>query len=178
MSKSPYRPPDHDAFAEAMRGVDRLEGESRRVAERSRPRAREAAAPDVEFEIETWGDHQQGAPKGTDRRMLRRLELGDHPPELSLDLHGLTEDEARAAVRSGLRRALKAGMRCVRIIHGRGLRSPDGPVLKRALPRWLAQPPQGRRVLAFTTAGKYGASGGATLVLLRKKPRSSVASGS
>jgi DNA-nicking Smr family endonuclease len=169
MSKSPHRDGDLDAFAKAMRGVDRLADESRRVEARPRRPARVGVEPEVEFETETWGDHQQGAARGTGTQHLRRLESGKHEPELSLDLHGMTEGEARKAVRAALRQAHQSGMRCLRIIHGRGLRSPEGPILKRALPRWLAQPPHGRRVLAFTTAGKHGASGGATLVLLRKR---------
>lgn len=161
-------PQDHRQFDDAMRDVDPLEDGTRRVVVRQRRRAGSTQASRVEFEIEVWGDHQQGWRRGGDPQQLRRLELGDYPPELHLDLHGLGEDEARTVTRDGLRRALKAGLRCVRIVHGRGLRSPAGPVLKQALPGWLAQPPHGRQVLAFTTTGKYGAVGGATVVLLRR----------
>lgn len=163
-------PRDHRQFADAMRDVDPLEDRTRRVEVRQRRRASATEAPTrVEFEIEVWGDHQQGRRRGADTQQLRRLELGDYPPELHLDLHGLGEPEARTSTHGVLRRALKAGLRCVRIVHGRGLRSPAGPVLKQALPAWLAQPPHGRHVLAFTTTGKYGAAGGATLVLLRRE---------
>ena len=163
-------PQDHRQFADAMRDVRPLDDRTQRVEVRQRRSASATQTPKrIEFEIDAWGDHQQGRRRGTDERSLRRLELGDYPPELHLDLHGLGEDEARTSTRDALRRALKAGLRCVRIVHGRGLRSPAGPVLKQALPAWLAQPPHGRQVLAFTTAGEYGAAGGATLVLLRRK---------
>lgn len=121
------------------------------------------------FETRSWDEHHEGVAAGVDGFELRRLEFGDYPPEIDLDLHGVGEEEARTLVRDGLRRASRAGLRCLRIVHGRGLRSPGGPVLKRALPRWLAAPPHGRRVMAFTTSGKYGSGGGATLVLLHPK---------
>jgi len=156
-----------DDFAEAMEDVDRLvEGPSRVRWRRKRVR-QHVEEPGVAFEMAEWGEHQQGRASKTDPLQLRRLELGDYPPELTLDLHGLIEDEAGRIVAEGLRRALKAGMRCVRVVHGRGLRSPDGPVLKKALPGWLARPPHGRKIMAFTTTGQHGAGGGATLVLLR-----------
>ena len=162
---------DRDAFTEAMRGVARIGEEPRRIASRPRPPEKVQPESAADFEIVTWGDHQQGSQRGADPQQLRRLEHGDYEPELTIDLHGMIEVEAGEAVRAGLRQAIRSGMRCLRIVHGRGLRSPDGPVLKRALPAWLAQPPQGRSILAFTTAGKHGASGGATLVLLRKRPQ-------
>ena len=152
-----------------MRGVDRIEDGKRLIDPPRRRGGQKAVARRIEFEVTRWGDHQQGVAAGVDANQLRRLELGDDPPEMTLDLHGVTEDDARVMVRDLLRRALRARLRCVAVIHGKGLRSPDGPVLKRALPGWLAEPPLGRQVLAFTTAGKHGASGGATLVLLRRQ---------
>jgi len=70
-------------------------------------------------------------------------------------------------VRRFLRQALAAGCRSVLIVHGRGRRSPGAPVLKRSLPGWLAAPPHGERVAAFTTAPPHLGGPGATLVLLR-----------
>jgi DNA-nicking Smr family endonuclease len=162
---------DKEAFEKAMRGVDPIEDGKRVSVPARRRRRRPAGEPPSEravFEVTRWGDHQQGVAAGTDESRVRSLELGDYPPQMSLDLHGVTEEEARGMVRDLLRRALRAQLRCVAVIHGRGLRSPDGPVLKRALPDWLAEPPHGKQILAFTTAGKYGTSGGATLVLLRR----------
>lgn len=159
---------DTEAFARAMRKVDRLDEGTARVA--SRRRRRNVDLPRIDFVLTTWGDHQQGVRAGVDSVELRRLELGDYPPEATLDLHHLGVEEARDEVRSGLRRALRSRLRSVRIVHGQGRRSAAGPVLKEALPKWLAEPPHGRSVLAFTTTGAFGAGGGATLVLLSKKP--------
>ncbi|MDH3403917.1 MAG: Smr/MutS family protein [Acidobacteriota bacterium] len=176
---------ERKAFERAMQGVDPIAA-GKRLAPRGRRRRgpaseRPASEPPVterpatgggRLEVTSWGDHHQGAVPGVPDAELRRLERGDYPPELTLDLHGVAEAAARGMVRDLLGRALRIGARCVAIVHGRGLRSPAGPVLKRALPAWLAAPPHGRHVLAFTTLGKHGASGGATLVLLRRPRRS------
>lgn len=169
---------DWDAFEEAMQDVDRLVEDKARV--RSRRRRQRVELPSIEFELSTFGDHQQGRRAGLDAESLRRLELGEHEPEMTLDLHHLDAEAARAEVRGALKRALRAGLRVVRIVHSRGRRSAGGPVLKEALPGWLAEAPHGRAVLAFTTTGPFGAGGGATLVLLarRKKARRRRSAGS
>ena len=63
------------------------------------------------------------------------------------------------------------GLRCVRIVHGRGNRSPNGEaVLKPSLPRWLARGPARLIVLAWTAARQADGGAGASYVLLRKGP--------
>ncbi|HEY8493836.1 MAG TPA: Smr/MutS family protein [Myxococcota bacterium] len=119
--------------------------------------------------IDRGGGRVDGATAGFDRRRLVRLRRGDPPPERELDLHGLRRDEARRALRAALREALAAGERCLLVVHGRGMRSEAGAVLREALPGWLAEPPHGARVLAFASADAH--AGGATYVLLRRAPR-------
>jgi DNA-nicking Smr family endonuclease len=65
-----------------------------------------------------------------------------------------------------LRNALKTSRRCVKIIHGRGLRSPKGPVLKEALIKWLSLRHR-KNVIAFVTARQCDGGLGALYVLLR-----------
>jgi DNA-nicking Smr family endonuclease len=114
------------------------------------------------------GGAADGWTSGFDRRRLRQLRRGGIAPELELDLHGLTREEARRALRRTLRDALARGLRCVLVVHGRGARSSadTGPVLRDALPGWLAEPPHGASVLAFAAAEDR--RGGATYVLLRR----------
>jgi len=162
---------DAKAFEQAMREVDPLADSVERVPAR-RPQPKAPALAAAQFELTSGDDHQQGLAKGADPQQLARLEAGEWLPELTLDLHGLTAEAARVEVVRGLRQARRGGLRVVRIVHGRGLRSAAGPVLKMALPQWLALPPHGQDVLAFTTAGRLGAGGGATLVLLRRRKKS------
>jgi len=86
-----------------------------------------------------------------------------------IDLHGLTADEAEAHVAGFIRGSRMKGLRCVKIIHGRGLRSPEGPVLKNALFGWLS----GRfrkNVIAFATARQCDGGLGAMYILLSLRP--------
>jgi len=80
------------------------------------------------------------------------------------DLHGLRVDEAKAALREFLAEALGRGMRCVRIIHGKGMNSgPRGPVIKTAVNMILRKTGP---VLAFTSARRVDGGTGAINVLL------------
>lgn len=112
------------------------------------------------------GGRIDGIASGFDRRRLRDLRRGDPPPDREVDLHGLRRDEAHRVLSAELRAALAAGARCVLVIHGRGMRSPAGPVLRSSLPAWLAEPPHGPCVLAFAASENH--AGGATYVLLRR----------
>ena len=132
---------DAELFEQAMRGVSRLDSDVERI--RDRRRAQSTGPTAITFEVSTWDEHHEGRATGADLLDLRRLEMGDFPPQLEVDLHGVGEEEARTLVRDTLRRALRGGLRSVRIVHGRGLRSAGGPILKRSLPRWLAEPPHG-----------------------------------
>jgi DNA-nicking Smr family endonuclease len=99
-------------------------------------------------------------------RTLRRLQRGEFRVEDELDLHGLIAAEAREAVRTFLNEALRRDMRCVRVIHGKGLRSgPRGPVLKHAVNTWLRKT---AAVLAFASARQTDGGTGAVYVLLAR----------
>lgn len=162
---------DRDLFEEAMDGVQPLADrpDPPRPARRRPGRGAPQTAAPARFEIEEDGERIEGRLPGSDRREARRLARGEIAAELTVDLHGFPEAEARGALRDALRRARRAGLRAVRVIHGRGLRSPGGPVLKTALPRWLAEPPLGSWVLAFSSAPPEQGGTGATLVLLRTR---------
>jgi len=70
----------------------------------------------------------------------RRLRQGAWTLQAELDLHGLRTEEARTALGQFLRTALQRGLRCVRIVHGKGLGSPGkSPVLKGRVHSWLVQ---------------------------------------
>jgi len=96
--------------------------------------------------------------------MLRRLRRGQYAPEGELDLHNLNETSARRMLIDFLAQAHRHGVRCVKIIHGKGLRSDaTGPVLKSVTNAFL----RGRSdVLAFTSARANDGGTGAVYVLL------------
>lgn len=99
---------------------------------------------------------------GTD--VTRKLRRGDWALQGQLDLHGLRSDAAREALGQFIRDAHRAGWRCVRVVHGKGLGSPGKePVLKAKVQRWLVQK---NDVLAFVQARPLDGGAGALVVLL------------
>jgi DNA-nicking Smr family endonuclease len=101
------------------------------------------------------------------RRELRQLRGGKLQPERSIDLHGYDRRAARAFLVAEITAAQAAAEYCVRVIHGRGLRSEEGEaVLKLVLPDWLTSPPLASMVLAFAPAQPRDGGPGACYVLL------------
>ncbi|HUR90274.1 MAG TPA: Smr/MutS family protein [Ramlibacter sp.] len=97
--------------------------------------------------------------------VIRKLRKGGWTIQGEIDLHGLRREEAREALSAFMRDAIKRGLRCVRVVHGKGLGSPGKtPVLKGKVHSWLAQK---NEVLAFVQARADEGGAGAVVVLLR-----------
>ena len=96
--------------------------------------------------------------------VVRKLRRGNWSIQRQLDLHGFRREDAREALAAFIRDAGKAGLRCVRIVHGKGLGSPGkAPVLKGRVQSWLIQK---QEVLAFVQARPAEGGAGALVVLL------------
>jgi DNA-nicking Smr family endonuclease len=121
-----------------------------------------------EFDVETLLDTDEALSfrrPGVGPEVVRRLRRGDWVIQSQIDLHGLRRDEAREQLASFLREAVKQGLRCVRVVHGKGNGSPGRePVLKAKVKTWLVQK---NEVIAFTQARASDGGAGALLVLLR-----------
>ena len=103
---------------------------------------------------------------GIQHKVRRRLRNGHFPVESAIDLHGMRVEEARASLGTFLHNALGCGHRCVRIVHGKGRRSPGGEgVLRTKVQRWLARREE---VLAFASCPPSDGGTGAVYVLLKK----------
>ena len=97
--------------------------------------------------------------------VVKRLRRGDWAIQAQVDLHGLRRDEAREALAAFLRDAVRQGLRCVRVVHGKGHGSPGRqPVLKAKVRAWLVQK---QEVIAFAQARGDEGGHGALVVLLR-----------
>ena len=119
---------------------------------------------DIERLLET-DDRLSFCRAGVGPESLRKLRRGHWVTQAQLDLHGLRSDGARDAVASFLAQCVRDGLRCVRIIHGKGLGSINRqPVLKEKVMRWLTQR---QEVIAFCQAPPFAGGGGALLVLLK-----------
>jgi DNA-nicking Smr family endonuclease len=100
--------------------------------------------------------------------VTRKLRSGTWSIQRQLDLHGMRTDEAREALGRFIREAHRQGIRCVRVVHGKGLGSPGrSPVLKSRVQSWLVQKSQ---VLAFVQARPLEGGAGALVVLLQPSP--------
>ena len=165
-------------FREAVRGVRPLAPGAREPLPRPpgpRPRARftradraavlreslEAAAADPAAlggeELAFHRPHVQST-------VLRKLRRGEYRVEREIDLHGLTVLEAKQDLKLFLIRALEQHVQCVRVVHGKGLRSgPRGPVLKATVNAVLRRT---GAVLAFVSARQADGGSGAVYVLL------------
>jgi len=107
-------------------------------------------------------------PKPLEPGRLRRIALGREGPGPRLDLHGLDQDRARAALLRFLPKAQGDGWRAVIVITGRGLRG-DG-VLRRRAPEWLAEPAL-REVVAGVAEAHHRHGGEGALYVALKRPR-------
>lgn len=103
---------------------------------------------------------------GIQNHVMRKLRKGNYSIEAQLDLHRMIVPEARESLVDFLVNARKHGLRCVRVIHGKGLGSPDKlPVLKGKVNSWLKQRDD---VLAFCSAPRHDGGTGAVYILLKK----------
>ncbi len=169
---------DKRLFRDAVRDVKRLRTNPRVTPPKPRPRARFARLDNLEvlqeslnlapgdLMVET-GDELSFRRAGVQDAVLRKLRRGQYRVETELDLHGLTVSQAKIELRDFLLNAQRAGMRCVRIIHGKGLGSGHrGPVLKNTANVLLQRTDV---VLAFSSARPVDGGTGAIYVLLGRR---------
>lgn len=169
---------ESDIFRAAVAGVKRqgpvAHARHRPVAPKPRPRSREAderavleelrygpVEPDPVDSVEALSYR---AP-GIQDKVWKRLQRGTYRLQAELDLHGMNRECARAEVAAFIGDCRDGGIRCVRIIHGKGLRSPNsGPVIRSLLDGWLRRRED---VLAFCAARPHDGGTGAVYVLLK-----------
>jgi DNA-nicking Smr family endonuclease len=173
-------------FREAMAGVTPIRGgrhRPRSPGPLSRPRRRPLVEEELEaytqlvdlvsgegrFDIQQTDEYVEGAVVGVDPRLVCKLRRGDFSTQAHLDLHGMTAEEAHGAVEHFLTACVARGLRCVLVIHGRGLNSRDQiPILKERMACWLKRGRLKHLVLAFASARACDGGAGALCVLLRK----------
>jgi DNA-nicking Smr family endonuclease len=110
-------------------------------------------------------DHLSFRRPGVGPDVAQKLRKGKWSIQKQIDLHGLRSDEAREVLGQFIRDAHKQGLRCVRVVHGKGLGSPGKtPVLKEKVHRWLVQKSE---VVAFVQAPPAQGGAGALVVLLQ-----------
>jgi DNA-nicking Smr family endonuclease len=179
----PHNPSPDDAqlFRDAVRGVKPLP-QTPRARDSAKPRrarraAQSAESRDLAQELPLLAERvpEEDLVSGTEvlsfrrpgvrTQTLRHLRRGLYPIEDAIDLHGLSQSDARESLAEFLEQSRAAGHRCVRVVHGKGYRSgARGPILKIAVNSWLKRHAE---VMAFTSARALDGGTGALYVLLR-----------
>ncbi|MGH8728226.1 MAG: Smr/MutS family protein [Burkholderiales bacterium] len=170
---------DLQLFREAVAGAVPLPESGKHLPKRTRKRPlayqrladeREALSESLD-DSTPWesGDVLSFLKPGVSNQVLRRLRRGYWVVQDQLDLHGLNREEARELLADFLARCARVGLRCVRVIHGKGLGSKNRePVLKQKVAGWLSQRGD---VMAFCQARATEGGAGAVVVLLKNKGR-------
>jgi DNA-nicking Smr family endonuclease len=109
------------------------------------------------------------APQSIEPRRHHRIARGRDQIGARIDLHGMTQDQARAALTTFLFNAQDEGVRAVLVITGKGV-SGEG-VLRRRFPEWLAEPELRKIVAGLSTAERHHGGEGAFYVALKRKTR-------
>jgi DNA-nicking Smr family endonuclease len=170
---------DEEIFLEAMTDV-RENKEFRKIPYQSPPAIKITTArqeDDVKvleavvlgkkkIRLSDTGEYIEWTRPGARKDLARRLHKGDFSVQDCIDLHGLTLTEAEEALIEFFREALSRQYSCIKVVHGRGLKSPHGPVLKEAFKKLLRGPFR-KWVLAYATAKDCDGGLGATYVLLK-----------
>lgn len=173
---------DKDLFQQAAGKVQPLQQAAKAQLQSARPQPEllqhqldeQAALQESlsdEFDVSTLleaDEHMSYRRPGIGTDVTRKLRRGDWAIQRQLDLHGLRTEDAREALGQFIREAHQQGIRCLRVVHGKGLGSPGKtPVLKGRVQSWLAQK---KEVLAFVQAKPAQGGAGAVVVLLQPSP--------
>lgn len=174
---------DAEHFRTAMQDVRPIKAEERHLSIRQKHQGsnRQRATVETAASSKTRSHHNLAAVvadacensralcrDGLSRKTLRNLGSALNPVTDSFDLHGLTENQASKALKQFLAECLRDGHRCVRVVHGKGLRSQGPAVLRLMSWQWLWQHPA---VLALKPCAPNDGGTGAVLVML-DSPRS------
>ncbi len=138
----------------------------KRVKQPHFPEAAVVLETDYHLELVSPEDRLFFYKPGIVEKTLKQLKKGQLRCERQLDLHNLTIEEAEEKLHHFLSSSHEAGLRCVRIIHGKGYSSRAPlPILKNQVNNWLRHHPL---VLAFSSAKPADGGTGAVYVLIKR----------
>ncbi len=174
-------PTEEDAFLEAMKGVQRMDADKMRIPGTGKdvravpPRIAhgsemgEVLKESYRFNVVNLPEYMEGYVDDLSPLVMDKLRKGEFSVQKVLDLHGLSADDAHDTFRSFVRDAVQSQICCVRVIHGRGLKSRNGPVLKEKLKEWIVRAMHRKWVVAFSSSKMTDGGPGATTKLLRNR---------
>ncbi len=122
------------------------------------------------FPVANLPEYMEGHVEGINPLTMEKLRNGEFSVQKTLDLHGYTVPDGYLLFQDFLKEAILSGLNCVKVIHGRGLKSKDGPVLKEKLKEWIIKAMHRKWIVAFSSSRMCEGGPGATSILLRRKP--------
>ncbi len=175
---------DEHIFSEAMEGVKTINTRKEKIARKhdseffrytkkdNNPQKllEDAVKRTLCLNVTNLPEFMEGFVEGINPVTLDKLKKGEFSVQKTLDLHGCSIDKADALFRMFIKGAVREGLRCVKIIHGRGLKSKNMPVLKEHLKTWIIKAMHRKWVIAFSNALMNDGGPGATYILLKKNP--------
>jgi DNA-nicking Smr family endonuclease len=174
---------ERSTFDEAMRDIQKIEQDKQRVGQiRSEQkgiadehdeerRLAEALSEEYRLNVTNLPEYMEGCVEGVNPVTMQKLREGEYSVQKVLDLHGLRADEAYEMFQDFIKDAIRSNIRCIKIIHGRGLKSKHEPVLKGRLKEWILRAMHRKWVIAFASSNMRDGGPGATNILLRQQPK-------
>lgn len=175
---------EETVFGEAMQDVRAIPGRDNRVRRKKErflmPDPGRASEEDrllksiltdgSTINVTNLPEYMEGYAEGVSPFIMEKLRSGEFSVQQVVDLHGLSIESARETFEFFLSEAIKKNLKCIKVIHGRGLRSKRGPVIKDYLKTWIVRAMHRKWVIAFSNAVMPDGGPGATYILLRNKP--------
>jgi DNA-nicking Smr family endonuclease len=175
---------DSHLLTEAMEGVKTIDVNKKRIMKKrdvqhfrqssqiDNPRKlfEKAMQENLRFDVINMPEFMEGFIEGINPITMEKLRSGTFSVQKTLDLHGYSVDDADELFQAFIRDSVREGLKCVKIIHGRGLKSKGVPVLKEHLKTWIIKAMHRKWVLAFSNALMNDGGPGATYILLKKNP--------
>jgi DNA-nicking Smr family endonuclease len=168
-------------FLTAMKDVKRIDGRNGRVRKQAKKESirtnrreyvydmADALSERYIISVVNLPEYMEGYVDGANPLTIEKLRNGEYAIQQVIDLHGLSALEGKDEFRTLIAEAVQRRIRCVKIIHGRGLKSRNQPVLKEKLKEWIVRAMHRRWIVAFCSAKMADGGPGATIILLRDK---------
>jgi DNA-nicking Smr family endonuclease len=170
-------------YAEAMEGVQQISHDKALIRRPAPAKIRcttmiedpqqlleEAVRDKRKLNVTNMPEYMEGYAEGINPVTLDKLKNSEFSIQKTLDLHGFSLEDAQKTFEEFITDSIKNGLNCVKVVHGRGLKSRNVPVLKDNLKSWIIRAINRKWVTAFSSARMCDGGPGATCILLNKKP--------
>ncbi len=170
-------------YAEAMEGVQQISHDKalirrpvptkircKTMIEDPQQLLEEAVRDKRKLNVTNMPEYMEGYAEGINPVTLDKLKNSEFSIQKTLDLHGFSLEDAQKTFEEFITDSIKNGLNCVKVVHGRGLKSRNVPVLKDNLKSWIIRAINRKWVTAFSSARMCDGGPGATCILLNKNP--------